>query len=279
MPKKAIPRGTHPEGIIFLADSKQSACACIIKTFSNDLKTLLRQNLSTICHGISKVENDRRSIYGYKTTITEFLKRYDTKAYETQIGMIGELLSHVLLIHLKVNLTSASPFFNLEENSIKKGFDIVLIEKGNTTYWIAEVKSGELHGTTHPEKIRALIDAAKRDLKGRFASKETHLWHNAINGAKISLENRVDEKRQLVDYLEEFLQISQDGTLPMPNTPNAILVPVLFENTTIEIAHADIVSKHLKISRKSDFPQCCIFAIQKGTISAVVDFLRLEAQP
>lgn len=41
--------------------------------------------------------------------------------------MIGELLVHVIL-EIEGRFTVASPFFNMEERSFKKGFDIALFD-------------------------------------------------------------------------------------------------------------------------------------------------------
>ena len=57
--------------------------------------------------------------------------------------MVGELLVHTIFSNYFQDYQSLSPFFNLEENNIKKGFDLVLLK--NNEIWINEVKAGNIH--------------------------------------------------------------------------------------------------------------------------------------
>lgn len=62
-------------------------------------------------------------IYSYKETVKEFIKRYKTDnnvSEDRKKGMIGELLVHIVL-ELEGRFFAASPFFNMEERSFKKG--------------------------------------------------------------------------------------------------------------------------------------------------------------
>ncbi len=63
--------------------------------------------------------------------------------------MLGELLSHVIILKLFPNFEVVSPFFNMEEKSIRKGFDLLLYEASTNNIWITEVKSGA-KGRTRP---------------------------------------------------------------------------------------------------------------------------------
>ena len=56
--------------------------------------------------------------------------------------MVGELLFHVLM-SIENEYIATSAFFNLEERSFKKGFDLSFFSVENQELWIAEVKSGE----------------------------------------------------------------------------------------------------------------------------------------
>ncbi len=66
--------------------------------------------------------NAKSKIYSYKV-MKEFVKRYKTNndaSEDRKKGMIGELLVHVVL-EIEGRFTTASPFFNMEERSFKKG--------------------------------------------------------------------------------------------------------------------------------------------------------------
>ena len=100
-----------------------------IENFSDELKSEIRSRLVSICHGAEHAQSTR-VIYSYKYTLKEFIKRYKTNqdaSENRKKGMIGELLVHVIL-EIEGRFTVASPFFNMEERSFKKGFDIALFD-------------------------------------------------------------------------------------------------------------------------------------------------------
>lgn len=63
----------------------------------------------------------------------------DGKKDTTKKGMIGELLVHLLVKYFFDEYEIISPFLNMEERSIKKGYDAVLTEKSNPIIWLIEV--------------------------------------------------------------------------------------------------------------------------------------------
>ena len=109
-------------GITLNKDIENGVYICYIKEFSEELKLKIREMLGSIWHGA--VDSDERKQFNYKNTIKRFLERYNPKTDKTKKGMIGELLTH-LLIPQYINLNALSIMKNKEENSIRKGFDIV----------------------------------------------------------------------------------------------------------------------------------------------------------
>lgn len=98
-----------------------------------------------------------------------------------------------------------SPYFNLEERSIKKGFDIVLASKNTHDLFIIEVKLGEKHkGKKSDETMNDLIGLAKNDLVQKLNDENASLWHNAINGAQSVLEKTDDFKQAIIEILEDM---------------------------------------------------------------------------
>jgi hypothetical protein len=256
-------------------NEESNVSLCIVDDLSNQLQEIIRSELSKVCHGPAKADEGRKS-YAYKPTIREFVKRYKDKAPTTKLGMIGELLCHILLFHFNDKLKPASPFFNMEEGSIKKGFDLMIIDTKDNSFWITEVKSGELGEKNKQQKIRSLIDLAKSDLVERLTSNSATIWYSAINNIEISLTGNVPEKKILKDLLEEFIEddekISKDST-----SMNVFLVPILFESTANSIEMATLKEKHKKLIEAGDFSNCIVFAIQKSTITKIETFLISEA--
>ena len=86
-------------------EQKKFVTVCRIDNFSDELKSEIRDRLTAICHGPDSVM--RKSVYtSYKNTLKEFNKRYITKTEKTKKGMIGELLTHILLHCCPVNFHS-----------------------------------------------------------------------------------------------------------------------------------------------------------------------------
>lgn len=94
------------------------------------------KNLTLICHGRDKADSTRR-MYSYKSTVKEFVKRYKEnnvlQGNNRNKGMIGELLFHILITEEQL-YSPVSAFFNLEERSFKKGFDVAYYQKTHLNY-------------------------------------------------------------------------------------------------------------------------------------------------
>lgn len=162
------------KGIECVKDNKY--CIFHINELSNELKEAIRIQMSSICHGAAYADTGRR-MYDYKNTVKEFLRRYEEKTTKIKKGMIGELLIHLLVSYYFDELDVVSPFFNMEERSIKKGYDVVLTESDKANLWLIEVKSGELHkGKNSNQTMSELLSTSKNDLKERLNEENNSLW-------------------------------------------------------------------------------------------------------
>src|SRR5699024_9665748 len=264
------------EGMRFI--KKEDYAICLIDNFSSELKELIRKHLSKVCYGSAKTSLGRIS-YNYKNTIKEFLKRYEPKMYETRIGMVGELMTHVLILELFPEFETVSPYFNNEDRSIKKGFDAVLSSNNNKELWITEVKSGKLQiNTNSNESNRRLLGLAKRDLKTRLNEPDIGIWENAINGAKIALEHNVGSKKAVVDILlDETDNIYSENTTKSSDK-NVVLVSSLFTSLVDEIREESLKEFYSNTVSESLFNKVLIFSIQKELFEAIHEFLKEEAE-
>lgn len=266
---------TLVKGIRF--QRKQEFAICHIDDLSDDMKAVLRKQLSTVCYGPSKASSTRKT-YNYKSTLKEFLQRYDSKSPDTKMGMIGELLTHILIFQFFSEFNAVSPYFNLEERSIKKGFDVVLYSRGNNELWITEVKSGGLHRNKNAsETIIDLLGTAKRDLQKRLNENEITFWENAINGATIALENKNDMKDAVIEILGYISdEVVEERALSADK--NVILVGSLFSHLSDEIKEQEVRKFSGKIKTEKVFRNVIVFSFQKETYQKVVNFLREEAK-
>ncbi|WP_252248165.1 DUF1837 domain-containing protein [Clostridium sp. ZBS20] len=263
------------DGIRFKKDKDYAICHIV--EFSDELKRLIREQLSFICYGASNAASTRK-IYNYNNTLKEFIKRYDEKWDNTQKGMIGELIIHVLINEFFPEYETVSPFFNIEERSIKKGFDVVLTNKTNNMMWITEIKSGELHKDKDANETNIdLLNTAKLDLYGRLNGENQSLWLNAINGAKIALDSKKDFKDAVIDILEEYGDCSTDNKIDSRNM-NVFLSSVVFSDLRNSITESRVKNKYESIIKEKKFSGTVVLSVQKETYNKIYNFLKSEVK-
>lgn len=259
-------------GVSVERDRSKRTMVFHIDNLSKDLKQVIREHLSTVCRG-ENAEKFKAKHFSYEGTLKEFLRRYDDKPQMTKKGMIGELLAHILILHYRADLKQVSPFFNLEERSIKKGFDIVLYDIAKEKLWIAEVKSGKAKASA-ASKTKALLSLAKRDLVNRFGKSSESLWYNAINGAEVALKaGKI--KNSIIEKLDIVLD-SQSSGESAESEQNAILISVVYQKMSDKVAFGTAAEMREKILKEGIFADLIIFSMQKATFSKVANFLRQE---
>lgn len=262
------------DGVI--CTKRKKYCLFEIEDFSDELKNAIREQFANICHG-SIYAGSKRKMYSYKSTVKDFIKRYEEKKETTKKGMIGELLVHLLVKTYFNEYEIVSPFFNMEERSIKKGYDVVLTEKCKPVIWLIEVKSGELHkGKDSNDTMNDLLNTAKRDLDTRLNEENTSLWMEAINGAMISYDGSKTMKDAVVNILMD-LGDEASGGLNTSTDKNVITTGVLFSDMTDRVLEKTEADKQQAIEAEGKFNQVYVLALQKGTYEKVYDFLRSEA--
>lgn len=246
-----------------------------ITNISQEIKTSIRSRLSSICYGDADAATNQ-PLYSYKNTLKEFFKRYNSKSEAQQKGMIGELIFHIVLYELLNEYTVDSPFFNIEERNVKKGFDVVLNKSGTTELWITEVKSGNPHAKKNSSQTAVeLINRAQKDLDGRLNNDSVPLWINAINGAKAAIKETRDDKAAIISLLQDFGSNATQDTLSS-NSINVILVGTVFNPLSDRINEGKIVSKYRNITKGHVFNDVYLVAIQEETYESIVNFLEGE---
>lgn len=260
-------------GVTTEASSNGKSIMFVIADISSQLKGTIRSNLASICYGAARAGRSPRT-YSYKQTLREFMTRYESKSIDTKKGMLGELLAHILLLDYRSDMHPATPFFNMEERSIKKGFDLVLYQKAENRIWITEVKAGESSTASSSAKTKALLHLAKTDLLTRLNSGKSSLWHNAISGALVAIR-RNNIKDAIVEILEKSLRAADASTLSATNV-NVILVSVLYKNLRDTVALQDIDDTRSEIKDEDIFRRLIVVSFQKGTFQKIERFLKAE---
>lgn len=272
-PVRILPRNSLG-GVRIEYNRKTETWAISIEKFSDDLKNRIRSNLAALCYGYKNVKRNS-SIYSYENTVKEFVARYSSKSEDTQKGMIGELLSHILIKECVSRLRPASPFFNMEETSIRKGYDLILIDIENKVLWITEVKAGEVNGKKSDAANAALLHTAKRDLKERLNANSPTLWHNAVFAATVAMKEG-NVKEQVLNILDDILK-DTIGNSATSQERNVILVSVLYNDLKDGITLDSVIAFTEKLIADNLFNRSFVFSIQKNTYSRIEQFLIREA--
>jgi len=120
----------------------------------------------------------------------------------TYIGSIAEFFIHLFLNY--IGFKQECLYFNLEERSIKKGFDGYYSFNDET--WIMESKSGyqNSEGATHANKLQV----SYQQLKDKITSNNPSLnnpWRNALNHARMALSNQ-DILKELQLFSQQYIR-------------------------------------------------------------------------
>lgn len=189
--------------------------------------------------------------------------------------MLGELIVHVLTGIIHLDYKTIVPYFNLEERSIKKGFDSVIYSP-DMGIWVYEVKSSKKKGVkvNIDSSTKSLIKTAHNDISTKLAQHDesTRIWDNAMNGFQVACGHLGDEKK----ILETIILNYQDDARTekcSPNFYNVILSSVLISGADKEIGTDCILDKHKEY--KNTYKQLLIFAVHK---SVTVDLLNFFSQ-
>lgn len=246
-------------------------CICYIEKFSTELEEKIREKISSLWHGA--VDSKERTQFNYRNTIKRFLERYETKTDNTKKGMIGELLTH-LLIPQYTDFEAISIMKNKEENSIRKGFDIVYCNK-NSSLWYCEVKSGGDENLTEDidKKNLSLLNIALGDIQKHSMGDRATLWDSVlidVNSTIFSSDKKINIKKLLDDHHPDTDNRIMDR--------NVILSSVLYKGLEKKISPTKLDKYKINIDSKKIFIDLLIFSIQKETYLKIESFLIAESR-
>lgn len=243
----------------------------IVRALSDEFCTHIRERLAEYCYGATTVSEDS-SFYSFEKTVTEFLRRYDPKPRATQIGMAGELIVHVFMPLLHAELTAAAVYFNKEERSIKKGFDLTFIGSSGATIWYGEVKSGEVSANSSADhKAAELIDTAATSLTSMLDDIGLlSRWDAALIDTRLTLDGGfATTARELLRSDSETVR--RGGTI----TKRAVLAGAVMHELGHCVVTTDGVNEILQtVAADSRFSESRILVIQQDALDAVVEHLR-----
>lgn len=229
-----------------------------IKSMTPELLNLIKEYFVNICEGDSGSD-----IETVKIRLLEFL---DKKDVTTKMGAIAEFFVHLYLNSNEYKQECL--YLNLEENSIKKGFDGYYSK--DKEEWIMESKSGTIStkNISHPSKIKEAYD----DLKGKVEGNvNNNPWHNAYNHAQlIDVSASRDIRNNLKKISDEFTNSKYHDISEFNIIPTST---IFLEDRWLDSDEEDICRLLVKKINKFNFKKILIVCLTKQSLELIYEFL------
>jgi len=168
-----------------------------IDELTDELKGFVDNNLVAVCEG----SGSNSSVEEVKEIVQELFKNKENKKDKDkysnwEMGAVAEFFAHLYLT--SIGLKQEFMFLNVEERSVKKGFDGYYTD--NADQWVMESKSGsiETEGISHNSKLNEAIDDLGKKISGKV---KNNPWRNAYNHAQLIDVKSAEDVR---DYLKQM---------------------------------------------------------------------------
>ncbi|VVH63660.1 hypothetical protein BSPWISOX_2503 [uncultured Gammaproteobacteria bacterium] len=259
-------------GITLKQDAQKSVYICYVEEFSNELQEKIRELLNGVWHGVSNYQ-ENQNIYNYTNTVKDFLDRYQEQSDNTKKGIIGELLTHILIPSYISDLEVISIMKNKEERSIRKGFDIVYSNNSLKNIWYCEVKSGgDVDGFSVDNKNNEILNKAKKGINTMINDDRTTLWDSVLNDIRLTI---FDNDKQM--DISKLLKLDHPNIENRNMSRNVILSSVLYKSLDTKISYENLKRYKMNIDNEHIFAGLIVFSIQKPTYKKIENFLIEES--
>jgi len=230
-----------------------------VEYLTPEILDYINEHFVTICEGDSGSN--------LETVKKRALSFFENKTESTKMGAIAEFFIHLYL--KKQGFKQECMFFNLEEGSIKKGFDgyYSIDEKE----WIMESKSGNVNSQsiTHSKKITEAYNDLVDKFKGNVSNNP---WKNAYNHAsQIDVRTSGDIRKNIKFLSDNFT----NQIFPSINDFNIIPAATIFLNGQWE--NYDVGKLKQQISKnisKFNYRKILIICLTKKSTNLIIDFLK-----
>ncbi len=239
---------------VFNKDIDIPVIHCVMKDLSS-VRTLIEHGIVDICVSPDlnySLEDVKKLIYNTISSKTD-LQKY---------GMCAEFFMHLLLRDLGYNQKFV--FCNLEEKSMKKGFD-GFYEKSND-FWIAESKCA-ITNAKHKDKIKEALD----DIDNKVGTTTgNNPWYNAVNHILVKQSSNNDKS-----IIEKVASLSRDYIAKKPHNSsefNLIPTSTLFINNNQKIE--DITNEIKSIIENRKIKDMNILCINNDIYDEFIAYLK-----
>lgn len=181
-----------------------------------NITELSKKDETYIVENLVEISKGRNSNYDLHTIVVKILQFLEKQTEKTRYGAISEFF--VLKALKEEKFEQEYCFRNLEENSIKKGFDGVFLKKNEL--WLMESKSTKIN--SHGTNIDKAYNGIKNQIEGNT---ENDPWENAVNHAKAA-----ESKKDLIEKLTELSKQHTLGKFSELQNSNIILGSTVIKN-------------------------------------------------
>ncbi|MED3052123.1 hypothetical protein [Bacillus thuringiensis] len=226
--------------------------------YSSELLKYIEEHFVMICEGDSDSD-----IEVVKQRAMDF---FESKSENTVMGATAEFFIHLYLKSL--GYKQECTFFNLEEGSIKKGFDGYYSK--DEVEWIMESKSGyrDSKGSSHWSKVKTAYD----DLTDKFSGNvSNNPWQNAYNHAQLIDVGTSKSIRKNIKLLSDnftqkkFTSIEDFNIIPA----STIFLSGKWEDYDLN----EIKKKIAGVVSNFKYKDIVIICVTKKSISQFIEFL------
>lgn len=232
-----------------------------IQGLTAQLKSYIDDHISLICEGDSDTDTD--------LVKTNFINYLASKDERTQLGSVAEFFVHLYL--RQHGFKQEFLFFNLEEGSIKKGFD-GYFSKGHEEY-LLESKSGKstTKSISHKNKIKEAYNDVKSTVSGTSKKSQNNPWRNAYNHAS---HIDVNTKKGIRKKIKELSDLFDSGIYKSIEEFNVIPCSTIFLDGTWDSSFSESIHNQdhdflTKIKAKSKKVVC----VTKNSYPVFLDYL------
>ncbi|MCO8061734.1 hypothetical protein [Acinetobacter lwoffii] len=236
-----------------------------VNAYDDKLIELINKYLVKVCEG---EDEDSADIQRVKKRLFKFIS---TKHENTQMGAIAEFFIHLYLNDC--NYKQEFLFFNLEETSIKKGFD-GLYTKEDEIY-VIESKSGkeDTEDISHLGKIKEAYNDLKKYFNGTSDKGNNNPWRNAYNHAS---HNDIKAKDSLKKQIKTLANLYDEEIYGDIKDYNIVPCSTIFLDSEWKEGYIDdfldsVDKLNFLIAKNSD-----VIILTKLKLSNFMDFLGLE---
>jgi len=154
-------------------EEKRKALIINLEDFDNNLKERIDLSLCEICEG--------QGSDGLSRVKARFVRFLESKSPQTSYGAVAEFFLHLYIRDM--GMKQECMLFNLEENSIKKGFDGLYSKLGEIYLMESKSTLPSTRSADHRSNLRLANSDLSAYIEGGSKKGRNNPWRNAYNHA------------------------------------------------------------------------------------------------